>query len=50
VPTDAFWENVNEGEKTAWLKLGADLKRWATIAWAFLAAPVSGWQQRDEER
>ncbi|KAK8092601.1 hypothetical protein PG999_014800 [Apiospora kogelbergensis] len=37
-------------EKAEWLNLGADLKRWVTIAWSFLAAPAGGWKQRDEDR
>ncbi|KAK8075376.1 s-adenosyl-l-methionine-dependent methyltransferase [Apiospora hydei] len=37
-------------EKAEWLNLGPDLKRWATIAWSFLAKPAGGWQQRDEDR
>jgi ubiquinone/menaquinone biosynthesis C-methylase UbiE len=35
-------------EKSAWLNLGTDLRRWSTIAWTFLATPVGGWEQRDE--
>lgn len=50
VTADAGWTDVRYLEKSAWLTLGADLKRWATIAWTFLAAPVGGWQQRDEDR
>lgn len=50
VVKDAAWSKVNFIEKTAWLNLGPDLKRWATIAWTFLAAPVGGWQQRDEDK
>lgn len=50
VTTEAGWKDVKYVEKTAWLNLGADLKRWATIAWTFLAAPVGGWQQRDEDK
>ncbi|KAG8161041.1 hypothetical protein KVR01_009305 [Diaporthe batatas] len=50
VTTDAGWKDVKYVEKTAWLNLGADLKRWATIAWTFLATPVGGWQQRDEDK
>ncbi|KAK8112662.1 hypothetical protein PG984_013188 [Apiospora sp. TS-2023a] len=37
-------------EKAEWLNLGADLKRWVTIAWSFLAKPGGGWQQLDEDR
>ena len=50
VVKDAAWDNVDFIEKPAWLNLGADLRRWATIAWTFLAAPAGGWQQRDEDR
>ncbi|KAH8774428.1 S-adenosyl-L-methionine-dependent methyltransferase [Diaporthe sp. PMI_573] len=50
VTTDAGWTDVRYVEKTAWLNLGADLKRWAAIAWTFLAAPVGGWQRRDEDK
>lgn len=49
VTTDAGWTDVRYVEKPAWLNLGADLKRWATIAWTFLATPVGGWQQSDED-
>ncbi|KAI0383331.1 S-adenosyl-L-methionine-dependent methyltransferase [Hypomontagnella monticulosa] len=47
---DAGWKNVRFVESTAWLNLGTDLKRWATIAWTFLAKPVGGWRQRDEDK
>jgi ubiquinone/menaquinone biosynthesis C-methylase UbiE len=50
VTTDAGWTDVRYVEKTAWLNLGADLKRWAAIAWTFLAAPVGGWQRRHEDK
>lgn len=50
VTTDAGWSDVKYVEKTAWLNLGTDLKRWATIAWSVLAGPVGGWQQRDEDK
>lgn len=50
VATDAGWADVKYVEKPAWLNLGPDLKRWATIAWSFLATPVGGWQQRDEDK
>ncbi|KAL1880145.1 hypothetical protein Daus18300_001508 [Diaporthe australafricana] len=50
VTTDAGWTDVKYVERPAWLNLGADLKRWATIAWSVLATPVSGWQQRDEDK
>lgn len=50
VSADAGWTDVRYAEKTVWLNLGADLKRWATIAWTFLATPVGGWQQRDEDK
>lgn len=42
--------DVKYVEKPAWLNLGADLKRWASIARSFLATPVGGWQKRDEEK
>ncbi|KAF5716151.1 gdsl esterase lipase [Fusarium mundagurra] len=44
------WENTEFTERTAWLNLGPDLKRWARIAWTFLATPVGGWEQRDEDK
>lgn len=44
------WKDVRFVEKTAWLDLGVDMKRWAAIAWTFLATPVGGWQQQDEDR
>lgn len=50
VMADAGWEDVRYVEKSAWLNLGTDLKRWATIAWTFLATPVGGWQQLDEDK
>jgi len=50
VITDAGWKDVQFMEKAAWLSLGPDLKRWARIAWTFLATPVGGWQQRDEDK
>lgn len=49
VTTDAGWTDVKYVEKPAWLNLGPDLKRWATIAWTFLSTPVGGWKQRDED-
>ena len=50
VTKDAGWKDVEFVEKAAWLNLGTDRKRWATIAWTFLATPVDGWQQRDEDK
>lgn len=50
VTKDAGWKDVRYVEKAAWLNLGMDLKRWVTIAWTFLATPVGGWQQRDEDK
>jgi SAM-dependent methyltransferase len=50
VIADAGWKDVQFEEKAAWLNLGPDLKRWARIAWTFLATPVGGWQQRDEDK
>jgi SAM-dependent methyltransferase len=50
VTTEAGWKDVKFVEKVAWLNLGPDLKRWARIAWTFLATPVGGWKQRDEDR
>jgi ubiquinone/menaquinone biosynthesis C-methylase UbiE len=50
VVAEAGWKNVEYVEKTAWLELGPDLKRWARIAWTFLGGPVGGWQQRDEDK
>ncbi|KAI2638720.1 S-adenosyl-L-methionine-dependent methyltransferase [Hypomontagnella submonticulosa] len=42
VAKDAGWKDVKFVDRTAWLNLGADLKRWVTIAWTFLATPVGG--------
>lgn len=50
VITKAGWHDFKFVEKAAWLDLGPDLKRWARIAWTFLATPVGGWKQRDEDR
>jgi hypothetical protein len=50
VTRNAGWKNVKFLGKEAYLNLGTDLRRWATIAWTFLATPVDGWQQRDEDR
>jgi ubiquinone/menaquinone biosynthesis C-methylase UbiE len=50
VTADAGWSDVKYVEKTAWLRLGPDLKRWATIAWTFLATPKGGWQQLDQDK
>jgi SAM-dependent methyltransferase len=50
VTKKAGFLDVRFEERDAWLNLGSDLRRWARIAWTFLAAPVGGWQQRDEER
>ncbi|KAI1074875.1 S-adenosyl-L-methionine-dependent methyltransferase [Whalleya microplaca] len=36
---EAGWKDVKFAEKAVWLNLGADLKRWVTIAWTFLATP-----------
>lgn len=47
---DAACQNVQFIEKAAWLNQGPDLERWARIAWTFLATPVGGWQQRDEDK
>jgi ubiquinone/menaquinone biosynthesis C-methylase UbiE len=46
----AGWKDVKFVEREAWLDLGTDLRRWARIAWTFLATPVGGWQQRDEDK
>jgi len=45
----AGWKDVKFVGKEAYLNLGTDLRRWASIAWTFLGEPVGGWQQRDEE-
>lgn len=50
VVAEAGWKDVQFIEKAAWLNLGTDIARWARIAWTFLAVPVGGWQQRDEEK
>ncbi|KAI0015368.1 S-adenosyl-L-methionine-dependent methyltransferase [Xylariomycetidae sp. FL0641] len=49
---DAGWNprDVEFLEKTEWVTLGADIRRWATIAWGFLARPEGGWKQTDEDR
>jgi ubiquinone/menaquinone biosynthesis C-methylase UbiE len=47
---DADWADPRFEEMSAWLTLGSDLRRWSTIAWTFLATPVGGWQQRDEDK
>ncbi|KAI4714331.1 hypothetical protein J4E89_000010 [Alternaria sp. Ai002NY15] len=44
----AEWKDANFVRKEAYLNLGTDLRRWASIAWTFLGTPVGGWQQRDE--
>ncbi|KAI4612564.1 hypothetical protein J4E80_007298 [Alternaria sp. BMP 0032] len=44
----AGWKDVKYVQKEAYLNLGTDLRRWASIAWTFLGTPVGGWQQRDE--
>ena len=43
----AGWKDVKYVQKEAYLNLGTDLRRWASIAWTFLGTPVGGWQQRD---
>ena len=50
VVTEAGWKDVKFVEKAAWANLGPDVKRWARMAWTFLATPVGGWQQRDEDK
>ncbi|KAK8077033.1 hypothetical protein PG996_003203 [Apiospora saccharicola] len=52
VTRDAGWADadIEFVEKAAWLDLGEDLKRWVTLAWSFLAMPVGGWKQRDEDK
>ncbi|KAH7324405.1 S-adenosyl-L-methionine-dependent methyltransferase [Stachybotrys elegans] len=52
VARDAGWGDMDVKfiEKSAWIDLGADLRRWVTIAWSFLATPVGGWKQQDEDR
>ncbi|KAH6657435.1 S-adenosyl-L-methionine-dependent methyltransferase [Truncatella angustata] len=44
----AGFENTKFVERSAWLHM-ADPKRWARIAWTFLATPVGGWKQSDED-
>jgi hypothetical protein len=44
----AGWKNVNFIQKDAYLNLGTEIRRWATVAWTFLEGPVGGWKQRDE--
>ncbi|KAI1133309.1 S-adenosyl-L-methionine-dependent methyltransferase [Nemania abortiva] len=51
VTKEAGW-NPNDIEfvvKEAWINMGVDLRRWATIAWSFLAVPKGGWKQADED-
>jgi len=50
VTKEAAWKDVKFIELDAYLNLGTDMKRWATIAWTFLGTPVGGWQQRDEDK
>ncbi|KAK7911752.1 hypothetical protein PG985_014233 [Apiospora marii] len=50
VTRDAGWTDVEFVEKAAWLDMGTDLKHWVTLAWSFLAMPVGGWKQRDEDK
>jgi ubiquinone/menaquinone biosynthesis C-methylase UbiE len=50
VVAEAGWKDVQFIEKAAWLNLGTDIARWARIAWTFLAVPVGGWQQQDEDK
>jgi len=50
VTEEASWKGVKFVQKEAYLNLGTDLRRWATIAWTFLGTPVGGWQQRDEDK
>lgn len=50
VTRDAGWSDVEFVEQAEWLDLGEDLKRWVTLAWSFLAMPVGGWKQRDEDK
>lgn len=50
VLTDAGCKDVKFIQKSGWAVLGTDLRHWVTIAWTFLAAPVGGWQQRDEDK
>jgi hypothetical protein len=49
VAKDAGWRNVQWIEKPAYLTLGVDMRRWAALAWSFLAHPVGGWKQQDED-
>lgn len=46
---EAGWEDVRYEEKAAWVTT-KDLKRWVMLAWSFLATPVGGWTQDDEEK
>ncbi|RMZ66217.1 S-adenosyl-L-methionine-dependent methyltransferase [Pyrenophora seminiperda CCB06] len=50
VTKEAGWKDVKFVELDAYLNLGTDMKRWATIAWTFLGTPVGGWKQRDEDK
>jgi ubiquinone/menaquinone biosynthesis C-methylase UbiE len=45
---EAGHENTKFVERSAWLHM-ADPKRWATIAWTFLATPAGGWQKSDQD-
>jgi SAM-dependent methyltransferase len=46
---DAGWASVKYEEKVVWLKTN-DLERWVKLAWSFLATPVGGWTETDEEK
>lgn len=44
----AGYQNTKFVERSAWLEM-PDPKRWARIAWTFLATPAGGWRQSDED-
>lgn len=47
---EAGWNDVEYVKKEAWLSLGTDIKRWATLIWSLGGAPAGGWTQQDEDR
>lgn len=48
VLNQAGYKNTIFVERSAWLHM-EDPKRWARIAWTFLATPVGGWKHSDED-
>lgn len=46
---EARWNDVKYVKKEAWLSLGTDVKRWATLTWSLGGAAAGGWTQQDED-